>query len=94
MEIKWLRKAIANLEAEFRYIAEDDPQAAERFVNEVWRLTQLLKEQPAMGREGRVPETRELILHNYPYIIPYRVRNNIIQVLCVFHTHRRLPVNW
>ncbi|HFP9663885.1 TPA: type II toxin-antitoxin system RelE/ParE family toxin, partial [Escherichia coli] len=81
MEIKWLRKAIANLEAEFRYIAEDDPQAAERFVNEVWRLTQLLKEQPAMGREGRVPETRELILHNYPYIIPYRVRNNIIQVL-------------
>ncbi|HFP1257543.1 TPA: type II toxin-antitoxin system RelE/ParE family toxin, partial [Escherichia coli] len=86
MEIKWLRKAIANLEAEFRYIAEDDPQAAERFVNEVWRLTQLLKEQPAMGREGRVPETRELILHNYPYIIPYRVRNNIIQVLRVFHT--------
>ncbi|HFO4610507.1 TPA: type II toxin-antitoxin system RelE/ParE family toxin, partial [Escherichia coli] len=83
MEIKWLRKAIANLEAEFRYIAEDDPQAAERFVNEVWRLTQLLKEQPAMGREGRVPETRELILHNYPYIIPYRVRNNIIQVLRV-----------
>ncbi|MGX9860625.1 type II toxin-antitoxin system RelE/ParE family toxin [Enterobacter hormaechei subsp. steigerwaltii] len=94
MEIKWLRKAIANLEAEFRYIAEDDPQAAERFVNEVWRLTQLLKEQPAMGREGRVPETRELILHNYPYIIPYRVRNNTIQVLRVFHTHRRLPVNW
>ena len=80
MEIKWLRKAIANHEAEFRYIAEDDPQAAERFVNEVWRLTQLLKEQPAMGREGRLPETRELILHNYPYIIPYRVRNNTIQI--------------
>ncbi|HCT3226665.1 TPA: type II toxin-antitoxin system RelE/ParE family toxin [Enterobacter hormaechei] len=94
MEIKWLRKAIANLEAEFRYIAENDPQAAERFVNEVWRLTQLLKEQPAMGREGRVPETRELILHNYPYIIPYRVRNNTIQILRVFHTHRKLPRKW
>lgn len=94
MEIKWLRKAIANLEAEFRYIADDEPQAAERFVNEVWRLTQLLKEQPAMGREGRVPETRELILHNYPYIIPYRVRNNTIQILRVFHTHRRIPGKW
>ncbi|QGG24816.1 type II toxin-antitoxin system RelE/ParE family toxin [Klebsiella variicola] len=94
MEIKWLRKAIANLEAEFRYIAEDDPQAAERFVNEVWRLTQLLKEQPAMGREGRVPETRELILHNYPYIIPYRVRNKTIQILRVFHTHQKTPIKW
>ena len=94
MEIKWLRKAIANLEAEFRYIAEDDPQAAERFVNEVWRLTQLLKEQPAMGREGRVPETRELILHNYPYIIPYRVRNKKIQILRVFHTHQKKPIKW
>ncbi len=94
MEIKWLRKAIANLEAEFRYIAEDDPQSAERFVNEVWRLTQLLKEQPAMGREGRVPETRELILHNYPYIMPYRVRNKTIQILRVFHTHRKLPRKW
>lgn len=79
MEIKWPRKAIANLEAEFQYIAEEDPQAVERFVNEVWRLTQLLKE-PPMDREGRVPETRKLILHNYPYIIPYRVRNNTIQV--------------
>ncbi|KAA1280747.1 type II toxin-antitoxin system RelE/ParE family toxin [Citrobacter pasteurii] len=94
MEIKWLRKAIANLETEFQYIAEEDPQAAVRFVNEVWRLTQLLKEQPAMGREGRVPETRELILHNYPYIIPYRVRNNTIQILRVFHTHRRIPGKW
>lgn len=94
MEIKWLRKAIANLETEFQYIAEEDPQAAVRFVNEVWRLTQLLKEQPAMGREGRVPETRELILHNYPYIIPYRVRNNTIQILRVFHTHRKLPGKW
>ncbi|HGY1168030.1 TPA: type II toxin-antitoxin system RelE/ParE family toxin [Citrobacter braakii] len=94
MEIKWLRKAIANLEAEFQYIAEEDPQAAERFVNEVWRLTQMLKEQLAMGREGRVPETRELILHNYPYIIPYRVRNNTIQILRMFHTHRRIPAKW
>lgn len=94
MEIKWLRKAIAKLETEFQYIAEEDPQAAVRFVNEVWRLTQLLKEQPAMGREGRVPETRELILHNYPYIIPYRVRSNTIQILRAFHTHRKLPGKW
>lgn len=94
MEIKWLRKAAASLEAEYQYITEENPQAAVQFINEVWRLTQLLKEQPAMGRTGRVAETRELVLHNYPNIIPYHVQNNTIQILRVFHTHRRLPMKW
>ncbi|PWC16282.1 plasmid stabilization protein [Brenneria roseae subsp. roseae] len=94
MEVKWLRKAAANLEAEYLYIAQDDLQAASQFVNEVQRLAGLLPQQPAMGRPGRVPETRELVLTHYPYIIPYRVRDNIIQILRVFHPHRRLPSTW
>nr|WED68580.1 type II toxin-antitoxin system RelE/ParE family toxin [Pectobacterium colocasium] len=94
MEIKWLRKAAANLEAEYLYIAQDNPQAASQFVDEVQRLTELLPQQPAMGRSGRVPGTRELVLTHYPYIIPYRVKDNMLQILRVFHTHRRLPSKW
>ncbi|QOL14335.1 type II toxin-antitoxin system RelE/ParE family toxin [Dickeya dianthicola] len=94
MEIKWLRKAAANLEAEYHYIAQDDPQATSQFVSEIKQLTQRLPEQPSMGRPGRVPGTRELVLPHYPYIIPYRVRNNTIQILRIFHTHRRLPSTW
>lgn len=94
MEIKWLRKAAANLEAEYLYIAQDDPQAASQFVDEVRRLTELLPQQPAMGRPGRVPGTRELVLTHYPYIIPYRVKDNMLQILRIFHTHRRLPSKW
>ncbi|MBJ7221178.1 MULTISPECIES: type II toxin-antitoxin system RelE/ParE family toxin [unclassified Brenneria] len=94
MEIKWLRKAAANLEAEYLYIAQDDQQAASKFVDEVQRLTELLPQQPAMGRPGRVPGTRELVLTHYPYIIPYRVKGNMLQILLIFHTHRRLPAKW
>ncbi|MCO7262237.1 type II toxin-antitoxin system RelE/ParE family toxin [Dickeya zeae] len=94
MEIKWLRKASANLEAEYRYIAQDDPQAASQFVDEVQKVTELLPQQPAMGRPGRVLGTRELVLTHDPYIIPYRVKGNMIQILRVFHTHRRLPSKW
>ncbi|MCL2898621.1 type II toxin-antitoxin system RelE/ParE family toxin [Brenneria tiliae] len=94
METKWLRKAAANLEAEYLYIAQDDLQAASQFADEVQRVTKLLPQQPAMGRPGRVPGTRELVLTHYPYIIPYRVKNNMIQILRVFHTHRRLPSKW
>ncbi len=49
MEIKWLRKAAVNLEAEYLYITQDDPQAASQFVDEVQRLTEL----PATASNGK-----------------------------------------
>ncbi|MEQ9878680.1 type II toxin-antitoxin system RelE/ParE family toxin [Pectobacterium aroidearum] len=91
MEIKWLRKAAANLEAEYLYIVQDHPQVASQFVDEVQQLTELLPQQPAMGRPSLVLGTCELVLTQYHYIIPYRVKDNMIQILRVFHTHRRLP---
>lgn len=48
-----------------------------------------MSEQPAMGRLGRVPNTRELVIDKAPYILPYRVRDNKIEILCVLHTSRR-----
>ncbi|MCY9846711.1 type II toxin-antitoxin system RelE/ParE family toxin [Pectobacterium jejuense] len=94
MEIKWLRKAAANLEAEYLDIAQDAPQAARQFVDEVQRVTGLLPQQPAMGRPCRVPGTRELVLMYYFCIISYRVKDNMLQILRVFHTRRRLPSQW
>ncbi|MFJ5478819.1 type II toxin-antitoxin system RelE/ParE family toxin [Pectobacterium carotovorum] len=93
-EIKWLRKAAANLEAEYLYIAQDDPLAASQLVDEVQRLTELLPQQLAMGRSGRIPGTCELVLTYYLYIIPYRMKNNTLQILRIFHTNRRLPPKW
>jgi plasmid stabilization system protein ParE len=28
------------------------------------------------------------------YIVPYRVRGDIVEILRVFHTSRRLPDHW
>lgn len=49
---------------------------------------------PEVGRPGRVPGTRELVLVNYPYILPYRVRNDVVEILRVFHTSQRPPAVW
>ncbi len=46
---------------------------------------------PAMGRPGRVGGTRELVVPGTPYIIPYRVRKEKIEVLRVFHAARKWP---
>lgn len=91
MRVKWLRTALANLEAEAEYIANDNPAAAARLVAKINRAVRDLRHHPAMGRPGRVLGTRELVIPGTPYIVPYRVRNDVVEVLRVFHAARRWP---
>ena len=94
MQVKWLRMALRNLDAEAAYIAEDDPAAARLVVQRVLKSVALLGAQPEVGRPGRVPHTRELVVLGTRYIVPYRVRGDTVEVLRVFHTSRRLPQKW
>jgi toxin ParE1/3/4 len=38
-----------------------------------------------------VPGTRELVVTRFPYILPYRVREQAVEILRVFHTSRKWP---
>ena len=94
MQIRWLRTALRDLDAEVTYIAERDPKAAERLYALIRERVALLAQFPDLGRPGRVFGTRELVLERYPYIIPYRVKNDTVEILRVFHTSRRQPAHW
>jgi len=89
VRVRWLRAALADLDSAATYIADDNPEAARRFVVRVLAGIDQLTKHPAMGRPGRVAGTRELILP--PYVIPYRVRDNAIEILRVFHGAQRWP---
>ena len=94
MQIRWLRTALRNLDEEAAYIAADAPAAARLVVGRVLAAVNLLIDQPALGRPGRVPGTRELVVPKTRYLVPYRVRRDTIEILRVFHTSRRLPQRW
>jgi len=91
MRIKWLKRALENLEAEAAYIAQENPQAAGECVNRILNAVQQLAQHPNIGRAGRVFGTRELVITRYPYIVPYRIKNETIEVLRIFHTSRKWP---
>jgi len=91
MRVRWLRTALRNLDEEAKYIATDDPEAARTVVQRVLDAVGSLAEQPSLGRAGRVPGTRELVVRGTRYIVLYRVKGDVIEVLRVFHTSRRLP---
>jgi toxin ParE1/3/4 len=44
----------------------------------------MLQTQPQMGRPGRAPGTRALVVAGTPYVVPYRVRNDRLELLAVF----------
>ncbi len=93
-QIVWLRSALRNLDEEASHIAEDDPKAARLVVQRIMHAVDLLADQPALGKPGRVPGTRELLVARTRYLIPYRLRANRIEILRVFHTSRKPPVKW
>jgi toxin ParE1/3/4 len=89
VRVRWLRRALRNLDEAAEYIARDDPQAAARVVERITASIERLAVHPAAGRPGRVPGTRELIVSGTPYLVPYRVRGEIVEILRVFHGARK-----
>ena len=91
LKVWWLKRALANLEAEAKYISRDSHAAAQRVVMAIEQAVKLLASHPSLGRAGRVERTRELVVTGTPYIIPYRVREDRVEVLRVFHASRKWP---
>ncbi len=60
MRVKWLRRALADLDDIAEFIALENPAKAFEVVNEIVRQLGALSDQPAIGRPGRVAGTREL----------------------------------
>lgn len=91
MRIRWLRKALLNLQEEAEYIAKDRPEAAGLVVGQILEHIEQLTDYPKSGRVGRIDGTRELVVTGTPYIVPYRIKNDCIEILRVFHSSRKWP---
>src|SRR5688500_1209917 len=91
MKTEFSPQALRDLEAIALYVAQDDPLAAERWVD---KLVDRAERAAAAPRAGRIvpewgdPDIREVFLRTYRIV--YRVEENRILVLTVFEGHRQL----
>ena len=90
MKVVWSRRAIRHLVSLREFIAKDSNQSAALAAKRILAVD-LLQTQPAMGRPGRVLGTRELVVPNTPYVIPYRVRRERLELIAVFHGRQKWP---
>jgi len=91
MEVVWLDEAVNDLREIGFYIAGDDPSAAYRVLAKIKASVDFLKQNPELGRPGRVRKTRELVIPGLPYIVPYYIHKKEIRILAVMHTARKWP---
>lgn len=85
MTVRWTAGAVADLETISDYISEDKPDAALKTVRRIFARIEELRRFPLLGRKGREPGTRELIVASLPYIVAYRVRGEAIEVVRIHH---------
>lgn len=88
--IRWTVRALRRLDEIGAYIEKDDPGAAARVVARLVASVDMLAELPTAGRIGRITGTREVVLSDIPYIIPYRLRQHI-EIITVMHASQKWP---
>ena len=86
MRIRWTPAAAADLEHINDYLKEHYPHYRERTLRKLYDTIRALKDMPYYGKPGRVEGTREILFPPMPYVAVYRVREQSIEVLRVYHT--------
>lgn len=89
LNIFWTNRALANLETELDYYGQINPHLAQELTLIIQKSINNIAHMPAIGRAGKKIGTREFIIDRYPYVLAYRVRNDIVEVLAIIHQKRR-----
>lgn len=91
ISIEWLPRAALNRFKQLDYIAQDNPLAAIGQDKEIERQVNMLMQHPEIGRSGRRPGTRELVISRTSFILVYRIKSNLkgIEILRLLHSSQQ-----
>ncbi|ODB95150.1 plasmid stabilization protein [Candidatus Thiodiazotropha endoloripes] len=91
LRLVWSDAALEDIDEIAEYIHRDSPHYAQRVVEELFAATDLLPEQPRMGRvvpELGQQEIRERFVYSYRLI--YEIHSAELHILAVIHGKRLL----
>ena len=89
--LEWRQAARADLLAILDYISDDNPEAAERLINEIEVKVSRLPRRPGLFRRGRVAGTREMVVRPN-YLVIYTEDEQAVVILRVLHAAQQWPL--
>jgi toxin ParE1/3/4 len=85
VRVEWTGEAELNALDIADHIVIDSPSAALAQISEIRTQVDQLAHHPNLGRLGRVPGTRELVIARTPYIVAYRIEDVAVVVIRILH---------
>ena len=90
MRLIWRRTALRDLDQIVLYIGRRNFPAALALQATAESFAERLLDHPYIHRAGRVPGTREALIHPN-YVMIYRVTDTAVEILNVMHSRRSYP---
>ena len=67
---------------------------ADDVVADIFDRLEQLQRFPGSGRPSQVPDVRELVLNQIPFVVPYRLALGQVQVLRILHQRTERHQQW
>jgi len=94
MNLVLLPQAAQDIADAVTYLNRANGHAVAPFRQAIAKSLRLIATNSRVGHHSRTDGVREWSVPDWPYLIPYRVVGEEVQVLRVWHTKRRQPRNW
>jgi toxin ParE1/3/4 len=91
MRLRWTTPAAQDLYNIVLHIQQDNPAAANKVAQTLYDACDRLENFPRRGRKGRLEGTRELVFAGLPYIVVYRIQDQDLEILRIYHGAQNWP---
>ncbi|MEP7223187.1 MAG: type II toxin-antitoxin system RelE/ParE family toxin [Novosphingobium sp.] len=90
LKLVWRDSARNDVHDILGFIAERNEFTANNLQSKILGCVEHLTDHPYIYRTGRVPGTREAVVHPN-YVLVYRVGADTVEIVSVMHTRRQYP---
>jgi len=91
MRVRWLKSSLTSLQSSLRLVHDENPALARDLAQRIQSTVARLEQFPLSGRTGATAGTREIVNARLPFIVVYRIVDNEVQILRVFHDRQCRP---
>jgi len=94
MKVIWSAASVRHLQEVTEYLQDASPGAPTIIRKRIQATVRRLGQMPYSGRVGRIDGTREAVVPRTPYIVAYRVSEQRVEILGVWHGARQWPASF